>query len=221
MRLISVSLLVAISSLRVCAEVILYETYDGTNTGLTDISIAYQEPDGGHRMSSGPFFTSDPNLSVTRLVLFIGLVEGQSEDLRVSLYTGITPTVAVASFFASTSIAIQGNYTFYPTQTVILAEGVFYSVVAEPATIPSTVFSWREGTNFPVGARESFGGNPEWSPWSVSGDAPTVRVFADVVPEPATWLLMSIGVVGAYARRLINRTTRAVDAPPIKNYRSP
>jgi hypothetical protein len=95
-------------------------------------------------------------------------------------------------------------------QTLTLAPGGFtkpyaISIVADTRQDPNANFLWAS-TSYPFGFTGSFRGGQvtfggvtrwSWSPWS--GD-PAYRLSADLpttpVPEPGTWALMALGLVG-------------------------
>ena len=138
-------------------------------------------------------------------------------DARLSLFTSAgtpaTPGTLLASMTLSTitSGSLQAA-TFTPTGTVSLGAGTTYWAVLDSLT-PGTTFSWAwtsdntgAGAGFSSAWAESTNAGVSWTPYPTSPHQMSVDAIR-VVPEPATWVLASvgIGVCGVLHRLRIRR----------------
>jgi hypothetical protein len=136
----------------------------------------------------------------------IELLMGSSDDLAVYLYTyNGSPNQQVAELYASQSIGAQANYSFFPSESVYLTPNTLYCLVVEPAFVGGTQFSWHYAPDW-TGAAYSEANGTTWGPWENGTDAPTVRVYGEVVPEPATLALFGLG--GLLCLWRVNRRRR-------------
>ena len=147
------------------------------------------------RWTSFAGYTAQDTWQFNYAEINIELLTGSSDDLAVYLYTyNGAPDQEVAELNASQSIGAQANYSFYPSAPVYLPPNSLYCLVVEPAFVQGTQFSWHYAPG-EYGSDYSEATGTTWGPWENGTDAPTVRVYAEIVPvpEPATIALFGIG----------------------------
>jgi hypothetical protein len=148
---------------------------------------------GGTRRSTDAGYTGENAWLLSYVELCINMVSGSPDDLHVYLYEGLGPQTMVTELFASETVGTeQAIYSFQPSGDVYLTAHTFYSLVVEPAFVPGTSIAWYYAPDV-YGADYSDAEGTTWGPWENGTDAPTVRVYAETVPEPTTLGLFAIG----------------------------
>jgi hypothetical protein len=151
---------------------------------------------GGVRRSTDLGYTGNNMWQLSHVQLNLKMIEGTSTDIHVYLYQELWEPV-LAELYASGPVGDQADYSFYPSGLVYLMPNKFYNLVVEPAFVPNTSVWWYyaperyDGTG--KSTFDSFVSD-SWSPWETAHtESLTARVYADVVPEPATCALVGLG----------------------------
>jgi hypothetical protein len=148
---------------------------------------------GGTRRAADVGYTGENTWLLSFVELAINMISGSPADLHVYLYEGLRPVTVVAELFASEPVGFEpGIVAFYPSGDVYLNANTFYSLVVEPAFVPGTSIAWYYAPDV-YGASLSDATGQTWGPWEDGTDAPTVRVYGELVPEPATLTLFAVG----------------------------
>jgi hypothetical protein len=185
---------------------LIFSTYDGVNIG-SPVAVEWFGT-GGSRWAVTAGFTGGNDYSLDHVTLNVQMLSGDSTNIHVYLSGDPPGAPYVAELFAATAIGAQGNYDFFPSSPLVLAANSYYAIALEPAMISGTQLYWYRAP--PDVSDSTYSDNTEgtgnWTGWGISqATTPSIRVFADVVPEPSTCLLLGIGTLAIVARRFISQ----------------
>ena len=173
---------------------LFYGNYSTTPSDFFYISYTdFGDSTFGGRRSTDLGYTGDNMWELSYVELNLRMQSGDPGNVHVYLYQELWQPV-VAELHASTRIAGQADYSFSPLAPVYLMPGKFYNLVVEPALLDGTCVAWYYAPERYDGTGISQLRDGPWGPWETAHtESLTARVYADIVPEPATCALIGLG----------------------------
>lgn len=185
--------------------------YSNFTTPSSGAGYVGYESSMGTRRATFAGYTGETTWQLSYVELNINKISGESDDLKVFLYEGISPVTQIAELSASVPVDDQADYSFYPSDVIYLTPNTFYSIVVEPAFVDGTWFAWHYAPD-EYGTDYSEATGTTWGPWINGEDAPSVRVYGGVVPEPTTGALFGLGGLICFWR--VKRQAKRIQKMP-------
>jgi hypothetical protein len=173
------------------------DTFDSNGYGVT--SPAFIKSDVAATFTPSSSYTFD----YVRVAASLGFGGATEFDIALAADDSGHPGTVLESFaltLTNSPGVLTGTSVLHP----LLAASTPYWIVASVPVNPPEFADWWDNS---IGAKGLLGVRPSSGVWFVNANS-TLPAFdiggtaaASAVPEPATWLLVSVGVVGFRARR--------------------